>query len=57
MENKRICISNEMFGEWRKLCEELHIRNDDLLVRYLSSYCTAHEAISFDGRLVGMQKL
>ena len=53
MANKRICIPNVTFGEWRQLRKKLPIRNDDLLPRYLLSYRTAHEAISFDERLVG----
>ena len=41
--NKRICISNETFGEWRRLREELNLRNDDLVARYLLSFRTTHE--------------
>ena len=31
MANKRICISNETFGEWQQLRKELCIQNDSLL--------------------------
>ena len=39
MANKRICISNETFGEWQQLRKELCIQNDSLLACFCYRFC------------------
>ena len=35
MDNRRICISKDTYAEWRRLCNELDLRNDDSVALYL----------------------